>query len=68
MPKKPIIVKGLLGFHFPAPLDSLIQLRAPRRLITAIKQQAAEHGLTASAYVRLAVVERLHCDGAHSDQ
>ena len=58
-----IPIKSPLSFPIPAPNDGLIQLRAPRRLIIAIKQGAAEEGLTPSAFIRVAVTERLRRAG-----
>ena len=52
-----------LSFPIPAPNDSLIQIRAPKRLIRAIKRAAAEEGLTPSAFIRVAVTEKLRRAG-----
>lgn len=47
-------------------LDALIQVRCPQQLTTIIKRAATANGITASAYVRAAVVARLHEDGAQA--
>jgi hypothetical protein len=43
-------------------LDQLLQLRAPRKLLVAIRKAARAQGLSSSAYVRGAIVERLYSD------